>query len=76
MSEEFVMINETKISKDLSVIVVEDNMILNDLISEMLKDFGFTGNFYSTTNLKDTIKVLDQEDIQFIISDWGLPDGE
>ena len=76
MDKDFITINDTKIRKDLSFIVVEDNTILNDLISEMLIDFGFTGKFYSTTNLKDTIKILDQEEIQFIISDWGLPDGE
>ncbi len=73
---DYIIINETEIKKNLNFLIIEDNTLLSELISEMLSSTGFTGEVYEASNMKEAIKNLDSLEIDYILSDWGLPDGE
>ena len=76
MSEDYIKVDEVFIKKNLNFLIVEDNTILSELIREMLNNIGFNGELYEANNLKDAIKTLDSQKVDYILSDWGLPDGE
>ena len=73
---DYIIINETEIKKNLNFLIIEDNTLLSELISEMLSSTAFTGEVYEASNMKEAIKNLDSLEIDYILSDWGLPDGE
>ena len=61
---------------DITFLVIDDDPEISELIIDQLKYIGFSGHFHSATNLQESQKILKTTLIDFILSDWHLPDGE
>lgn len=60
---------------ELDFLVLEDmDNIRKQLVSD-LRALGFTGKIHEAPNVQTAIKLCSSEKIDFIISDWNLPDG-
>ena len=59
----------------MKVIVVDDNPVYNDYVSNLLKKGGFdTVQAYSISTAKKLLEKAEEEDI--VLADLRLPDGE
>jgi DNA-binding response OmpR family regulator len=61
---------------NITILVIDDDPEISELIIDQLKSLGFCGNFFSATNLYESQRILKTNLIDFILSDWHLPDGE
>ena len=68
--------------KDLTVdahqnfLVLDDDPDINEIIVEYLKMTGFNGKFLTANTILEAKKHLKYEKIDYILSDWNLPDGQ
>lgn len=56
------------------ILVIEDNDIALEVISESLAEF-FKADILLAINVKQAIQVIKEDQIDFIICDYELPDG-
>ncbi len=56
-----------------SVLVVDDNHLIRELVRAVLLRLGF-GTIHSAESGKRAIEVLRMEEIDFVISDWRMPE--
>ncbi len=63
-----------KVNQDF--LILEDDNAINNLITDSLKLLGFDGEFYQTFNIEQAQKILKTKKIDYILSDWNLPDGQ
>ncbi len=61
--------------KNISFLHLEDMSSIRMKLKSDLKALGFTGKIFEAANIKEAIKLCNQEKFDFIISDWNLPDG-
>lgn len=63
-------------STNISILIVEDEKELGDVIEMGLKNHGFKGEIFKARTLEDSVKILKNHAIGLFIIDWMLPDGE
>jgi len=56
-------------------LVLEDMDAIRAQLVKDLASVGVQGKIYEAPNVQAAIKICDSEKIDFIISDWNLPDG-
>jgi two-component system chemotaxis response regulator CheY len=77
---EFLVINEVKIPKDLRFLVVEDEPDIQELLVDTLEEIGFSGQIEFSDNVEAAIDISvkalkdNNRPIDFFISDWNLID--
>ncbi len=76
MAQDYIKLEDIFVKKDTNFLIVEDDIQLIDLLEEIVDSLGFDGKIFKCENLKSAIKHLDSTKVDFIICDWGLPDGE
>lgn len=76
MSVETVNINGMVVSSMQNFLIVDDEGDMNELIAELLQYMGFNGECYQAYSIEDSKKYLAKYKIDYILSDWNLPDGE
>ena len=67
-------------SKELTILHVEDDSMLSDIVREVFKSFGFPGVMITAGSVREALGLLNErekrgEAIGLIISDMQLPDG-
>ena len=78
--QNYLTIDEVKVPKDLSFLIVEDEADIQELLMDTLIDIGFTGKVQFSDNVEKAINICvealhnNQRPIDFIISDWNLVD--
>ena len=63
------------IPKDLTFLVLEDMENLRQQMVRDLKSLGFSGTIHEAENVSKAHEILKSQPINYIVSDWNLPDG-
>jgi two-component system, chemotaxis family, chemotaxis protein CheY len=63
------------IPKGLIFLVLEDTLTMREAVVNQLKKMGFSGQIFEAEKLAEAKDIIKNEKIEFIISDWNLPDG-
>ena len=63
------------IPKGLSFLVLEDTQTMREAVVQQLKKMGFSGNIFEAEKVSEAKEIIQKENIDFIVSDWNLPDG-
>lgn len=66
---------EVEVPKDISFLILEDTELFQRKILVELKKMGFAGATIVTPSVKEAIALTKTEKVDFIISDYHLPDG-
>lgn len=61
--------------RELNFLILEDMDNLRKQMVSDLRTLGVSGKIYEAPNVQAAIKFCSTETIDFIISDWNLPDG-
>ena len=64
-----------KFPKAITILLIEDMDNLRVQMIEDLKSIGHTGSILEAACVADAIRVIQSNQIDFIICDWNLPDG-
>ncbi len=62
--------------KGISILILDDEEEISEIISMGLKKFGFNGKQFRAKNLKECVDLVQSNSIDLFILDWLLPDGE
>lgn len=76
MSTSAVKLNERYIESNKNFLIVEDDLTLSSLMIQTLQSQGFNGNFVEASSIKEAFSHLDKRNINVVLCDWNLPDGE
>ncbi len=60
---------------NISFLILEDMDNLRQQLVLDLKSIGINGKIHEAANVQSAIKICSTEEIEFVISDWNLPDG-
>jgi two-component system, chemotaxis family, chemotaxis protein CheY len=69
------MVVKVTVPKDISFLILEDTELFQRKFLIELKKMGFSGATVVTPSVKEAITLAKTEKIDFIISDYHLPDG-
>ncbi|MGB2129840.1 MAG: chemotaxis response regulator CheY [Marinobacterium sp.] len=58
--------------KDIKILVVDDFSTMRRIIKNLLRDLGFT-NVDEADDGKTALPILQQGNIEFLITDWNMP---
>lgn len=64
--------DEIQMPKNTTFLIVEDESEIAEILEEELKEIKFTGKIYTADNFEKAKSLLDQNLIDYIISDWNL----
>tara|TARA_R110000868_G_scaffold80095_7_gene227826 strand:+ start:1641 stop:2060 length:420 start_codon:yes stop_codon:yes gene_type:complete len=71
-----VVIDEISMPADMYFLILEDTEIFQKKLVQTLNDLGFTGNITMTDTVASALEALNENQPDFILSDWNLPDGK
>lgn len=57
-------------------LILDDDIDINETLVEYLEVLGFNGKFLTATTILEAKKHLKYEKVDYILSDWNLPDGQ
>ena len=63
------------IPKNLTFLVLEDTQTMREAVVNQLKKMGFVGEIFEAEKVSEAQSIIESEKIDFIVSDWNLPDG-
>jgi len=63
------------IPKGLTFLILEDTLTMREAVVNQLKKMGFSGLIFEAEKVEEAKDIIKNEKIDFIISDWNLPDG-
>lgn len=66
---------KTNIPHDSTFLVLEDMENIRREMVRDLKSLGFTGTIFEAENVRKAEGYLSQKKIDYVVSDWNLPDG-
>lgn len=64
--------DEVAMPKETKFLIVEDESDIAEILEEELKEMKFTGEIFTADNFQRAKSLLDQNLIDYIISDWNL----
>ena len=70
------ILEDIKVDPNQNFLIIDDDKEILDIIVELLKIIGFTGKTLEAGTINEAKKHLKYEKIDYILSDWNLPDGE
>lgn len=76
MSKELIKLNGLSVKADQDFLILEDEDGINDMLAQSLELMGFTGTIYQTYKIEEAQSILKTKKIDYILSDWNLPDGQ
>ncbi len=74
--QSFVHIEGMTVNAGLTFLIIDDDIDIQNVLSEYLELMGFNGKFIKAETILETKKALKREKIDFILCDWSLPDGQ
>ncbi|SFF96727.1 two-component system, chemotaxis family, response regulator CheY [Neptunomonas qingdaonensis] len=60
------------LKKDIKILVVDDFSTMRRIIKNLLRDLGFT-NVVEADDGKTAMPILQQGEVQFLVTDWNMP---
>jgi two-component system chemotaxis response regulator CheY len=69
-------LNNLILDSNQNFLILDDDEQINETLVEFLKVLGFNGKFLTANSILEAKKHLKFEKIDFILSDWKLPDGQ
>ena len=69
-------LNGVVVSAFQNFLVIDDEGGILDVMEETLEILGFIGRVHRASSINEAKKILKYEKVDYIISDWNLPDGE
>ncbi len=66
--------NETLLSS-ITFLLLEDMDNLRERMVKDLRSIGINGKIFEAPDVKTALTICSKEKIEFVISDWNLPDG-
>ena len=63
------------IPKGLTFLVLEDTLTMREAVVNQLKKMCFSGPIFEAEKVSEAKDIIKNEKIDFIVSDWNLPDG-
>ena len=76
MAQEFLFLQGIHIHPKLNFLIIDDEVILNDMLKDFLINLGFTGEIHQAYTIEEAKNELKTQHIDYILSDWNLPDGK
>lgn len=76
MENNFLSLNGLTVRSDQSFLILEDESDVSETIVDHLEFLGFNGTFFQAFSIADAQEVLKNNKIDYILSDWNLPDGK
>lgn len=64
------------VESNQNFLLLDDDIEINELLQEYLEMLGFNGKFLIANSILEAKKHLKFEKIDYILSDWNLPDGQ
>src|SRR5690554_3610159 len=64
---------EVELDKNMKILVVDDFSTMRRIIKNLLRDLGFT-NVDEADDGKTALPILKQRHIDFLITDWNMPE--
>lgn len=64
------------VASQQNFLIIDDEGEINEMIVDLLEMMGFNGTFYQAYSLEDAKRILSQNKVDYILSDWNLPDGQ
>lgn len=61
--------------RNIKILILDDSEIIRKTELKILKALGFKGRVFQAETIKAAEEIIKNEDIQFFILDWNLPDG-
>ncbi|MDA9793065.1 response regulator [Bacteriovoracaceae bacterium] len=69
-------INDLTVDSQQNFLIIDDDPSINEILVDYLQIVGFNGKFLTANTLLEAKKHLKFEKVNYILSDWNLPDGE
>lgn len=63
------------IPKEITFLILDDEEMVRNNIMSVLRKLDFTGNLLEADTVSNAKKILKEHRVDFILSDWNLPDG-
>jgi two-component system, chemotaxis family, chemotaxis protein CheY len=63
-----------KLPGDKIMLILEDIKNIREKLVQDIRDLGFCGDIKEAEDVKGAVAICNQSNIDFIISDWNLPD--
>ncbi len=63
-----------EVPKEINFLVVDDLESMRKMAIHQLSQMGFKGNVFQASNVSEAKTVVAQEKIDFILSDWNMPE--
>ncbi|MDA3834519.1 MAG: response regulator [Spirochaetales bacterium] len=60
------------VDKNIKILVVDDFATMRRIVKNLLKQSGYT-NITEAEDGADALKILKSEKVDFIVSDWNMP---
>lgn len=69
-------LNGLTVATEQNFLILDDEGDINEMIVEFLQMTGFKGEFYQAYSIHDAKRILSKFKVDYILSDWNLPDGQ
>lgn len=76
MKDKILNLNGMVVNSNTHFLIIEDEKDISDSILEILDLIGFNGPIYQAFNIKMAKEYLQENKVEYILSDWNLPDGK
>jgi two-component system chemotaxis response regulator CheY len=71
-----IQINDVLVDSHQNFLVIDDEGDILEVIEAFIIGLGFQGKIHKAINIHEAKRHLKYEKIDYIVSDWNLPDGE
>ena len=68
-------LKKVEIPKEITFLVLEDTQSMREAAVAQLRSMKFSGKIFEAEKVEEAMSIMTQESLDFVISDWNLPDG-
>ena len=76
IKHECLHISDLEVDSNQNFLILDDDWGVNEMLKEFLQIIGFSGELYQAYSIAEAKKVLNEEQIHYVLCDWDLPDGQ
>lgn len=76
IKRESIHISNVEVDSNQHFLILDDDWNVNEMVKEFLQIIGFSGNIHQAYSIKEAKNILSDNQINYILCDWDLPDGQ
>lgn len=76
MKREILFIKGLHVRATQCFLIIDDEETVNDLLKDYLLALNFTGDILQAYSIEEAKNLLKENNVDYILSDWNLPDGK